>query len=213
MNPIHTRYSDVTFHSIKNIVLDIDQTLLHAIEKEYILEEWKTEFQTYEEKDYIFFLRPNLKEFLQFISTHFEFGIFTSACKDYAETVVKHIIKPLCDKTPAFVFSLGDTNECQIKTGGIKTLQFIEMKYPSFQKENTLIIDDLITVKQLNKERCMMIPPFYICREINNKSSIYRKSLQKDERKKRMVLEGNFITNSTQDKELEVIQMVLRHQN
>ena len=55
------------------LVLDLDETLIHRTESEYLL------------------IRPKCKEFLAAVSKHYEVVIFTAALKEYADFILDHI--------------------------------------------------------------------------------------------------------------------------
>src|SRR5262245_22093175 len=73
--------------SDKLLILDLDETLIHATEKRLDI---VADFQF--EKYYVH-KRPFLKEFLTDISKHFTIGIWSSADDRYVEEIVK-TIKP-----------------------------------------------------------------------------------------------------------------------
>ena len=73
------------------LVLDVDETLVHATDKKLELE---PDFMAY---DYFVYRRPFLSEFLHEMSKYFLLGIWSSASDDYVNEVVKNIIPTAID--------------------------------------------------------------------------------------------------------------------
>ncbi|WP_196888480.1 HAD family hydrolase [Aureivirga sp. CE67] len=69
----------------KLLILDIDETLVHANENPEN-EDWHFELQKYK-----VYKRPFLDEFLEAIQNHFEIAVWSSASDDYVEEIVKLI--------------------------------------------------------------------------------------------------------------------------
>ncbi len=67
------------------LVLDLDETLIHATETEL---DRKADFKIF---DYHVYKRPFLKEFFDQIKDHFLLAVWSSASDDYVEEIVKHI--------------------------------------------------------------------------------------------------------------------------
>ncbi|MBX2841248.1 MAG: HAD family hydrolase [Flammeovirgaceae bacterium] len=72
----------------KLVILDIDETLIHAT-KNPPYENW--DFELF---DFKVFIRPFLAEFLIFLKDHFKIGVWSSASDDYVEAI-SNIIFPL----------------------------------------------------------------------------------------------------------------------
>ena len=140
--------------NIKNIVLDIDNTLLWACPKR----ETKIKGDFSFDVDYEIFIRPQLYTFLDYIFSKYNVGIFTAACKDYALDVVNHILPQYKDKIQ-FIFHSSDYWTCKVKTGGKKDLNFVS-EHTNFLAEETIIIDDCYEVKYTNGDRCIQIKRF-----------------------------------------------------
>lgn len=149
--------------NIKNIILDLDNTLICSIEKKRskvkedvplelrenkILQpkydkEKKLEYVDMED-EYRVFLRPHLQEFLDFIFANFTVSVFTLASKDYALFIIKHIIliKPE-RKLDYILYDLhGDVSEKKYDNPKWLDMLFSKFKLPGYQQDNTLIIDD-----------------------------------------------------------------------
>jgi TFIIF-interacting CTD phosphatase-like protein len=70
---------------LKLLILDLDETLIHATDKPL---EREADFQT---ERYYVYKRPDLEKFLRFCQDNFQVGIWTSGGSDFAKTVVKNI--------------------------------------------------------------------------------------------------------------------------
>lgn len=158
-----------------NIVLDLDNTLLCAVDFSEINdrnfdnifnEKLKYVDFMFEEKPlYRIFLRPNLEDFLDFLFEEFNVSVFTNADKDYADFVVRNIIlKSSQPRKLDFVFYRYHSNIALQNYGKMKDLRFIwDMAHIYyFFPSNTIIIDDLYLVKESNYYNCLAIKPFEI---------------------------------------------------
>lgn len=70
------------------LILDIDETLIHATNQKL---EREPEFRVFH---YYVYERPYLKEFLKFCNEHFRIAIWSSASDNFVSEVVKIIIPP-----------------------------------------------------------------------------------------------------------------------
>ena len=68
------------------LILDVDETLIHATEKEL---NQKVDFRIF---DYNIYKRPFLDEFLKEVKSDFLIAIWSSASDDYVEEITKRII-------------------------------------------------------------------------------------------------------------------------
>ena len=174
-----------------NIVLDLDNTLLCAVDFREINnrnfdnvfnEKLKYVDFIFEEKPlYRIFLRPNLEDFLDFLFEEFNVSVFTNAEKDYADFVVRNIILNSSQSRKLdFVFYRYHSNIVLQNYGKMKDLRFIwDMAHIYyFFPSNTIIIDDLYLVKQSNFYNCLAIKPFEISLRhllINKSNNGYQK--------------------------------------
>ncbi len=158
-----------------NIVLDLDNTLLCAVDFREIMdsnfdpifsEKLKyIDFMFDNKPLYRIFLRPNLEDFLDYLFDEFNVSVFTNADKDYADFVATNIIlKSTKSRKLDFVFYRYHSNIVLENYGKMKDLRFIwEMAHIYyFFPSNTIIIDDLYLVKQSNYYNCLAIKPFEI---------------------------------------------------
>ncbi|MEO0790655.1 MAG: HAD family hydrolase, partial [Bacteroidota bacterium] len=68
------------------LILDVDETLIHATEKEL---SQKVDFKIF---NYNVYKRPFLDEFLEEVKSNFLLAIWSSASDDYVEEITKRII-------------------------------------------------------------------------------------------------------------------------
>ena len=156
---------------IQNIILDIDNTLLHAIPNcsfsQYLIKRWTKHKQLVAQSTHFtFFLRPYLQTFLQWLFDNFEVGIFTAGNEPYAADVVSKVIQPLLRRDQQtklhFIFNKTHYDECFTQFGTTKDLRYVESKISHFQRQHTLIIDDLDQVFETNIDNCIPCPAFFI---------------------------------------------------
>jgi RNA polymerase II subunit A small phosphatase-like protein len=68
------------------LILDLDETLIHATEKEL---SYPADFQVF---GYYVYKRPYLEEFMLGCNQHFKLAVWSSASDDYVEEIVKQIM-------------------------------------------------------------------------------------------------------------------------
>ena len=81
----------------KLLILDLDETLIHATETKLEREPDFTVGQ------YFVYRRPFLAEFLRFCFVNFTVAVWTTGTKNYAESIVENIFAE--GMTPAFLWS------------------------------------------------------------------------------------------------------------
>lgn len=157
-----------------NIILDIDETLVHTHDElQHITEnQILTDPQFINIKSRIYILkfedgdnmwgvfRPYAKEFLSFCFSYFDKVIIWSAgTKDYVDLVVKNLFKNL--DRPDLVYS---KNDCVfVKKDPIyKPLSKIMLAHPELglTENNTLFLDDRSHTFEKNPNNAIQIPPF-----------------------------------------------------
>ena len=79
--------------SRKTLILDLDETLIHAdFDAKYTGHDYTITFMYEDEKVNVpIFIRPNLNEFLESVNELFEIVIFTAAKKEYADAVLNFL--------------------------------------------------------------------------------------------------------------------------
>ena len=119
----------------KLLILDLDETLIHASEKEP---------EKYDFKVGHFFVckRPYLEEFLLFCNEYFELAIWTSSTEDYATQIVSEIL-PL-DVNVSFLWSrmrcTPTRDYCSDELGWIKDLKKVTKQ--GYDLSQIIVVDD-----------------------------------------------------------------------
>ena len=150
--------SMLTLQKIHNIILDLDETLISAIETEEFGKDprlnnrfkQKGHLFTYHllDRDYIIFERPGVQKFLDFVFKHFNVAVWTAASKDYAIFVIdKVVLQNRPERKLDFICYSDHCDESKAKTGCLKQLNklFHLTHYNAF---NTIIIDDNANVNR-----------------------------------------------------------------
>lgn len=150
-----------------NVILDLDNTIINAIENSEKLKVPSTAGLTYVDWIPMFriYARPHLDEFLDYIFANFNVSVFTAADKDYALHIVeKFIYKNHPERRLKFFFYRYHVEWSHRAYGGVKNLQIIwnMFKLPGFYPCNTVIIDDLDQVYKTNPFNTLPIKAFYV---------------------------------------------------
>lgn len=141
----------------KTVVLDIDRTLVHSVPKYIAKDEWKDTFEWFDIITHISFIRPHVRDFIEFLfNDGYNVGIFTAGSREYAEEVVEELFK---ERKPLFIFSNNEYDEAFDLYGKMKPIEYIMEKYPG----ECILIDDSNSVYKDNMERCYRIKPFFVC--------------------------------------------------
>lgn len=168
------------------LILDIDNTILHSINKAHIdllhvpKFEHVFEINDYDKKfqkiTYLSFERPGLQPFLEFCFKHFTVGIWTAANKHYATQVLQECF---LNKgfTPQFMLTYSHTEYSKFEHGGLKNIQYILDNVEiiglpeGITGEDIIIIDDNLSVKHTNGDKCILLPSFYVYRDTHSKTN------------------------------------------
>lgn len=156
---------------IKNIILDLDNTLISAEALEDFpfsqkgIKDKVVKFELWNmDNYYIVFERPYLQEFLDFIFEHYNVSVWTAATKDYALFVIKHILlKKPNRKLDWIMFSY----HCKLSKNEYNASKHLNMlwsvfKFKGYNEKNTLIIDDYDEVYNCQPENAIHIKAFEI---------------------------------------------------
>lgn len=140
--------------SDKLIILDLDETLIHATESEL---ERPFDFRF---DNYFIYERPHLRQFLTDISKHFSVGIWSSAGDDYVNEVVRHIKPDSVD----FVVVWG-RSKCSLKRDLTFDTYCFEkrldkLKKKGFRLEQILVVDDSPSKSRTNYGNAIYIKEF-----------------------------------------------------
>ena len=141
----------------KNIILDLDETLINAnYIEDFDTEEYKRlygdtlsqsqnpfEFKVMQDI-YIVFKRPHLDQFLDYIFDNFNVSVWTAASKDYALWIVKNYIIKDTNRKLDFIFWSYHCTFSQTYGKGSKDLSLLwkNFQLSNYNKNNTIIIDD-----------------------------------------------------------------------
>jgi len=137
-----------------NIVLDLDETLIHATHLNFGNAFCKFEI-------YNIYKRPHLDKFLAIVFEKYNVYIWTAACKSYAKYVIKHLLKP-----KQILKRLLTKKDCiiQKERSGLYFCQDIIKKKPlgklGCNLARTVLIDDVKTSFVLDPLNGILIPEF-----------------------------------------------------
>ena len=139
-----------------NLVLDLDESLIHSVTEKPIGIKKSSyfSFEIYGTTYYVI-KRPGIKELFCYIFKTFDtVSIWTAATKEYAERVIENIF------TKAQVKKLYLKKFRTHLVKGDKVLDTIFESNKSFNKSNTLLIDDKPYVTGKNYGNTIVIPEF-----------------------------------------------------
>ena len=142
-----------------NILLDLDQTCISAESLDGDRPEFdfrnkeqaeKAKLFNYKNMDdyYMVFERPGLQDFLDFLFKNFNVSVWTAASKDYALFIIDKIIlggRP--ERKLDWIFFSYHCKLSECKTDNSKDLSLLSRlyKFPNYNLDNTLILDDTPT--------------------------------------------------------------------
>jgi TFIIF-interacting CTD phosphatase-like protein len=137
-----------------NLILDLDETLIHAIyadkseENNMLLNRCTFMFSydnsleinsnTIETKKYYVFFRPYIVYFLRKLSKYYNIILYTNATKYYTHIIINYINQILDSPTDIFTYIFYRPNDNSL----IKSLERVETIFPSLNISNSIIIDD-----------------------------------------------------------------------
>lgn len=155
----------------QNIILDLDETLLHSISSEEMKElsdeqiEIVSSLKQHNMDDYYTVVeRPGLQNFLDYLFENYNVSIWTAASKDYALFVVEQLILQKKDRKLDWIMFSYHCDISKKEKRGSKDLEMLwdVYKMKGYSKSNTIIIDDHPNVYDLQKNNCIYISPFDI---------------------------------------------------
>lgn len=140
--------------SNKLIILDLDETLIHATESQLTIP------YAFKFDNYFVYERPNLRQFLTNLSKKFSIGIWSSASDDYVNEIVRHIKPPEVD----FVVVWG-RSKCTVKRDLTFDTYCFEkrldkLKKKGFRLEQILVVDDSPLKSRTNYGNAIYIKEF-----------------------------------------------------
>jgi hypothetical protein len=152
-----------------NIVFDLDNTLvcavpfskLHLLPKDlpFIYHDFIID-QINNSQNLRIFARPHLHKMLLSVSQFANIAVWTAAGKDYADFVVSRFFPSTIPID--FLFHSQQVQDAVRTYFRFKPLDYIYTFYPSYTKNNTIIVDDLNDVASANPKNSIQIKPFKI---------------------------------------------------
>ena len=166
--------------SKKNLILDIDDTLLKTVDINYDIEA-KDNIKIIKLPNFIglVYLRPHLFSFLKFCYRYFNVSFWTAGSSLYCREILKLILtQEQYDKT-CIILARDNKNYVDIKTNIIykniikdnensKPLNFLwkdDILSKTFNKRNTIIIDNNIDISYENIGNSILIEEFNFSNE------------------------------------------------
>lgn len=181
----------------QNVILDLDETLLHSISSEEMKElsddqvESIYNFENHNMDDYYTVVeRPGLQKFLDYLFENYNVSIWTAASKDYALFVVDKIILQKNDRKLDWIMFSYHCDISKKEKKGSKDLEMLWDVYEmeGYSKSNTIIIDDHPNVYELQKDNCIYISPFDIDEKTFSKDKVLSK-IQKTMKESKTLIE------------------------
>jgi TFIIF-interacting CTD phosphatase-like protein len=176
---------------LRNILLDLDETLISAVEirklskdpqKMAQFQERSKRFNVHQmDNDYYIVERPGVQPFLDFVFKHFNVSVWTAASKEYAIFVLKHVILRPGRKIDYFMCS-ENCDASYERTGCLKQLNQL-FHLPRYNPSNTMIIDDNDNVQERQSNPVWPIKAFRFFRK-QSEADTHLPALQKALEKK-----------------------------
>ena len=125
-----------TIATRKLLILDLDETLVHATEVRLSIQE------DFIVGPYFVYRRPHLKRFLEFCLSNFEVAVWSSSTEDYAIELAKRLFPSLTSL--AFLWARRRcTRRCDFENGEwywVKDLKKVRRK--GYDLEQVIVVDD-----------------------------------------------------------------------
>lgn len=148
-----------------NVFLDLDNTVIYSITQDKFNENSYLRNFNYHvmDDDYIVFERPGLQSFLDWLFNNFNVSVWSAASPDYVEFIVRNVI----EKKGRSVEYVLNSNNCEFSQDifGNKHIKNLNLLWDIYDVENygpynTLIIDDLSLVSNINPNNSIKIKSF-----------------------------------------------------
>lgn len=135
-----------TKHKVENIILDLDSTLIHAVEPDNLPSNWEKNtrglVRVNMDDVYTVFERPYLQEFLDYIFSRYNVSVWTAASKDYALFIIKNIVLKDPNRKLDFIFYNYHCKYSDKHHKCSKDLSLIPKIFKDYSPQHTIIIDD-----------------------------------------------------------------------
>lgn len=142
-----------------NIILDLDETLVHVVTRPEHGIKYDFKF-IIDGQHYYGLKRPFLAEFLNFLFRKFDsVGVWTAAVEEYARKVVASIFTSEQRKKLSILNHRGHLS-WSVFGGFTKSLSTVYNQYPTFNSQNTIIVDDRHISMRNNYGNALIIKPF-----------------------------------------------------
>jgi TFIIF-interacting CTD phosphatase-like protein len=146
-----------------NIILDIDNTLLHAIGNDG--QPTLVNRPVISDREFHIYPRPYLKYFLQYLFDNYNVAVWSAGNKEYVDYVTQKIITTNTRHLD-FVFNWDQCKEAQLlykDSHNYKNLKYIwdnkDLSY-LYNQSNTILIDDRLATVNPQKNNCILIREF-----------------------------------------------------
>jgi hypothetical protein len=134
-----------------NIYLDLDETLIFSIDKNYPHKNIKNKkididhLDKHYFEDYIVLYRPGLQRFLDWLCRHFNVSIWSAGQKEYVHNIVSKAVKTPNRKIQR-VLTYDDCEKSMKKYGpdSLKDIRLLH-QFADHNNDNILLLDDLYT--------------------------------------------------------------------
>jgi len=154
-------------HKKKNLILDLDNTLLSSVPIEDFAKgkvdpSKINKFDVTRMDDYyLIFHRPYLQKFLDYIFRNYNVSVWSAGTKDYVLFIVKNIILSKPGRKLDYVMFRYHCKISEDIYGNTKDLRLLwdYFRFPGYTETNTFIVDDLEHVWET--QRCNTIPIRY----------------------------------------------------
>lgn len=163
-----------------NVILDLDNTIINslepmelkAIDPDFVSlgktpqpTEFQSKFMFADMHPYFrVFARPGLESFMDYLFEHFNVGVWTAAESEYALFIIRHFIETKPNRKLKFIFYRYHVDAAEQRYGEnrIKDLRLLWEHYKLFNVYpcNTILIDDLIDVKNTNPQNVFRLKSF-----------------------------------------------------
>lgn len=131
------------------VVFDIDETLIHFVQKQYrhiwdgLDESIKNKFDTINFREHLIILRPHIRTLFYYFkqTPNIKVGLWTYSERQYSEDIAKILSEELNLPSDFFMFTWGaeDMDSSELP----KDLTKVYANFPNFNTFNTFIVDDL----------------------------------------------------------------------
>jgi len=154
---------------IKHIILDLDETLVHAVPFKELAAAGRAPFGDFKYHvfdQYVIFERPHLAEFLRALSAQYTISVWTAASESYAHFIVDNILAPLVSRPIPVVLHSAHCQKSRALTGILKHLDILYEAppgAPKYKRGDTILVDDNPGVLAQNS-MVIQIAPFLLKR-------------------------------------------------